>query len=618
MGIFMRAMMGVIKDRHGTYYARHKVPDRLQETVACLLDNGKPKQVWLKKSLGTKVLSEANVRAKPVQMEFDQIIGRAEAQLKARPLRTSISDIEIKRIADYFYAHELEGDEETREDGRGSDPLYASVHQQLTEAGVEFTGSYDLKSLTLEPGHGLSPRMMRQIEDDTTIVLTATQDELARGDTRRIRYEVDALLEVFQINLDRSCEGYRKLARAVLAAQVKALRAVLARHKGEPVETPPLIEPDQRNGTAATGTLKDALVGWQKERSPSAGVLAEYERAVKLFSELHGDLLVADIKRSHARQFREALQDMPRHRSGQSLHMPLPELAAWGRKHTEAQKIATPTLNKLLGGVQTVALWARDTGMIPEDLPWPDPFTRMRLKEDASDRDAFTVDELNMLFAADVFTKGERTAPGKGDAAFWLPLLGLYSGARRSELSGLRVKDVQEIERVPCFSFVEDKRIGRTLKSATALRTVPVHPQLITLGWLRFVDAARSRDGEGAWLFPQISPQTPAAIKAWTKWFTRFLRETVVTDHTKVFHSFRHTFKDALRAASVPEDLNDALLGQKNNSVGRGYGAKQKSGAKDIVRRYGMPKLKDAVYAVTYEGLRLSKVNSGPKTTRGR
>jgi integrase len=604
-------MMGLIKDRHGTYYARHKVPERLQENVARLLDNGKPKQVWLKKSLGTKVLSEANVRAKPVQMEFDRLLAQAETQLKARPLRTSISDVEIKLIADYFYAHELEGDEGLREDGRGSDPLYVSVNKQLTDAGIEVPEQHDLKSLTLEPGHGLSPRMMGQIEDDATIVLTATQDELARGDTRRIRYEVNALLEVFQINLDRSCEGYRKLARAVLAAQVKALRAVLARHKGEPVETPPLIEPDQRSLVAATGTLKDALTGWQKERSPSPGVLAEYERATRLFSELHGELQVANIKRSHARLFREALQVMPRRRPGELLHMPLPELAEWGRKHAEAQKIATPTLNKLLGGVQTVAMWAHTSGMIPEDLPWSDPFSRMRLDEDASGRDAFTVEELNTLFAADVFTKGERPAPGKGDAAFWMPLLGLYSGARRSELSGLRVNDVQEIERVPCFSFVEDKKIGRRLKSATALRTVPIHPQLITLGWLRYVAAVRSRDGDGAWLFPQISPQVPASIKAWTKWFSRFLRETVVTDHTKVFHSFRHTFKDALRTASVPEDLNDALLGQKNNSVGRGYGAKQKSGAKDIVRRFGMSRLKTAVYDVTYEGLQLSQVNSG-------
>jgi hypothetical protein len=64
--------------------------------------------------LGTKVLSEANVRAKPMLMEFDRLITQAEAQLKARPLRTSLSDIEINRIAELFCAHELQADEELR------------------------------------------------------------------------------------------------------------------------------------------------------------------------------------------------------------------------------------------------------------------------------------------------------------------------------------------------------------------------------------------------------------------------------------------------------------------------------------------------------------------------
>jgi integrase len=538
--------MGLIKDRHGTYYARHKVPERLQAVVARILDNGKARQVWLKKSLGTKVVAQANVRAKPVQMEFDRILAQAEAKLKKHPLRTSLSDIEIKRIADFFYAHELAGDDELRMDGRGDDPMYASIHEQLTEAGIEFDTRYDPKSLTLEPGRGLSPRMMEKIREDTEFVLAATQDSLARGDIKHIRYEVNELLKVFQINLDPSCEGYRKLARAIQVAFVKELQAKLARQKGEPVETPPLILPDQ-NGTPASGTLRDALAGWQKERSPSPGVLAEYERATRLFSELHGDLPIAQIKRSHARSFREALQDMPRHRSGPLLHMPLPELAEWGRKHPEVQKIATPTLNKLLGGAQTIALWARDKGMVPEDLS--DPFSRMRLKEDPSDRDAFTVTELNLLFAASVFTKGKRPTPGRGEAAFWLPLLSLYSGARRSELAGLRANDVQEIEHVPCFTFIEDKKIGKRLKTATAVRTVPVHPQLITLGWLQHVDAVRRRDGATAWLFPEISPEVRGALKAWTKWFSRYLHSLGVTDDSKVFHSFRHTFKDALRAA---------------------------------------------------------------------
>ena len=600
----MRAMMGLHKDRHGTFYARHKVPLRLQEAVAHVLDNGKAKQVWLKRSLGTKKLSEANVRGKPLQMEFDRIIAQAEAQLKERPVRTSLSNIEIKRIAEYFYAHELAADEELREDTRGSDPVFAGVHRQLTEAGVTFKTPFDLKSLTLDAGRGLSPRMMPKIEESASIVLEAGQQALARGDVSFIRYELDALLDVFQINLDPSSEAYRKLARAVMEAWVKALKAVLARSKGEPVETPTLVVPNEQ-GAAEGETLRAALVGWQKERSPSPGVLAEYDRAIRLFVELHGDLPVSQIKRTHARTFREALQDLPRHRAAKLQHMPLPELAEWGRKHPEAQKVSAATLNKLLGGVQTIGLWAYDKGIVPDDVPWSDPFAKMRLPEDAPERDAFTVTELNTLFASPVFTKGERPKPGRGEAAFWMPLLGLYTGARRGELAVLTVKDVHKVEGVFVFTFIEEKAIGKTLKTRTSARTVPAHPQLIKLGWLKYVDGVRNSGGEKAWLFSQIAPSKPGALSAWSKWFNRNLRNLGITDRHKVFHSFRHIFKDALRAARVPEDLNDAILGQSNPTVGRQYGAKE------IVRRFGMDTLKDAVGSVSYRDLNLSKVRSG-------
>jgi hypothetical protein len=50
----MRLLMGILRDRHGTYYARKKVPPHLQEALARVLNNGKSHQVWLKRSLGTK------------------------------------------------------------------------------------------------------------------------------------------------------------------------------------------------------------------------------------------------------------------------------------------------------------------------------------------------------------------------------------------------------------------------------------------------------------------------------------------------------------------------------------------------------------------------------------
>src|SRR5947209_3182283 len=118
----MRALMGLIKDRHGTWCAQQKVPNRLQVAVARVLGNGKPKQVYLKRSLGTKDLRDANIRAKPVLAGFDRIIRDAAAiaeQPSAAPqARSSLNETEIRLMADYVYATTLAWDERWRVGGR--------------------------------------------------------------------------------------------------------------------------------------------------------------------------------------------------------------------------------------------------------------------------------------------------------------------------------------------------------------------------------------------------------------------------------------------------------------------------------------------------------------------
>jgi hypothetical protein len=70
----MRALMGPIKDRRGTFYARRRVPERLQEAVARVLNSGRGRQVFLKKSLGTKSLKAANIAATHVLADFDRTL----------------------------------------------------------------------------------------------------------------------------------------------------------------------------------------------------------------------------------------------------------------------------------------------------------------------------------------------------------------------------------------------------------------------------------------------------------------------------------------------------------------------------------------------------------------
>src|SRR6516162_9516424 len=118
----MRALMGLIRDRHGTYCAQQKVPERLQAAVAQVLGNGKARQVYLKKSLGTKDLKAANVRAKPVLAGFDRVIRDATAiasQAPAPPaMRSSLNAAEIQRMSEALYGKLLADDEAFRFGGR--------------------------------------------------------------------------------------------------------------------------------------------------------------------------------------------------------------------------------------------------------------------------------------------------------------------------------------------------------------------------------------------------------------------------------------------------------------------------------------------------------------------
>jgi hypothetical protein len=131
----MRIGMGLIKNEHGVFHVRRKVPKALEEATASVMDFPRERVSWLKKTLRTKDAKRARVLAKPVMMEFDRILAQAEALLVEHPVRTSLTDTEIKQIADYFYAHELGVDEEIREGASAlTRALQASTGNSLKQA----------------------------------------------------------------------------------------------------------------------------------------------------------------------------------------------------------------------------------------------------------------------------------------------------------------------------------------------------------------------------------------------------------------------------------------------------------------------------------------------------
>ena len=89
-------------------------------------------------------------------------------------------------------------------------------------------------------------------------------------------------------------------------------------------------------------------------------------------------------------------------------------------------------------------------------------YVKIRKIEDEEIRcDAFTVDQIQVLFDSPAFTAGVRPVGGRGDRAFWALSIALYTGARLNEIVALRTDEIHNVEGASVFHFRHWPAMGR-------------------------------------------------------------------------------------------------------------------------------------------------------------
>lgn len=271
---------------------------------------------------------------------------------------------------------------------------------------------------------------------------------------------------------------------------------------------------------------------------------------------------------------------------------------AW-REENDAAGLKAKTLNeKVLAAVRAILSYARDQGHIDTN---PAQHVRVKAGEEAEPKLPYTVEELIALFASPVFLSGDRPAGGAGEAAKWLPLLALFTGARLEELAGLETADIKNANGIEFIHFQRRSDGGRVrhLKNRWAPRKVPIHSVLVRLGFIDFV--AVCRESSNKRLFPRLTSAGEKQSAAFSKWYGRYSR-LFVRDVRKSFHSFRHTVKRELRTAGIEKALRDAVMGHAHADEAERYGLDEDGQGFDLTA------LRQAVEAIRYEGLDLSAV----------
>ncbi|MFD2842172.1 site-specific integrase [Paracoccus cavernae] len=148
----------------------------------------------------------------------------------------------------------------------------------------------------------------------------------------------------------------------------------------------------------------------------------------------------------------------------------------------------------------------------------------------------------------------------------WVPLLCAFAGARVGEMLQLRKEDVRQ---------EGDRWVIRITPDAGTMkvghyRDVPLHSQVIALGFIDFVRAARS----GPLFHGSADPaKAVSAARAQSNKIAAWLHTLeLVPDGLQPSHAWRHRFKSQARTLGLDMRVTDAIQGHASKSASDDYG----------------------------------------------
>ncbi|MFM2599089.1 site-specific integrase [Vibrio fortis] len=187
------------------------------------------------------------------------------------------------------------------------------------------------------------------------------------------------------------------------------------------------------------------------------------------------------------------------------------------------------------------------------------PFKGMKFKKtrkDSAAKNAYSHADLQMLFSTEIHTQEKYKHPHY----YWLPLLGLYTGARLNELCQLYKQDIIKQDGIWVIK-VDDQHKGQRLKNNRSRRMIPIHEKLLELGFLDYIESVQHER-----IFPALKEERDGFATAASKWFGRF-KSKLGFERGYDFHSFRHTVATQLKNAEVSPILAGELLGHSQNNI---------------------------------------------------
>ena len=319
------------------------------------------------------------------------------------------------------------------------------------------------------------------------------------------------------------------------------------------------------------------------------------QRQARQIYRLFGKLLLeqslvdlTDLRQSHFGLLQDLLASVAKSygKSSKDELRTTAQLRAIGAARPDADRgLAPETLNRHLTFLGQILVFIKGQGVaLDRDIDLSLLRGKTRNSRGRQKRALFSPAELAAIFNLPCFkgcagwTDKKAVEPGPyifHRGLYFAIILLYYTGARREEICGLTVDDVQNPEliiegnkrQMPCIYIRVNE--ARRVKNEQSIRMVALLPEVIRLGFLDYVAAIKALGYK--LVFPDLKSPTSKSPMG-DRLYDEFKRglDRVLPDASarkKVLHSFRKTFGDSLKQAGVEAEIRGDILGHGGETV---------------------------------------------------
>jgi len=383
-----------------------------------------------------------------------------------------------------------------------------------------------------------------------------------------INGETNAEFDLVSKILDGEIDGIEDKKDAF--ARKTHLQPVIENYAPEPIE-PYLVE---------TKLIREVVDEFLVLRKGTIGekMLSEYRVLTDEFIEIIGNIPVSSLSKDTIRTYIKIQTQLPINRRKNPKYRDLSIDEIMKLKDVKPQ--SRVNVNKFLTRLTTFMRFGVSQGYIKENyidgMKIPISKTEERKK-----REPFSPEDLVKILHPKTYLGwtidfGKTTKSNKPDVVkyqnpfYWSFCIGVLSGMRTNEISQLLIGDIIKKENVWMFSI--DETEGKSVKTTSSIRKVPVHPTLISLGFIDYVKIIKSKGVDR--VFPELTKQRDGySTKISQHYNEKFLPSVGVwKKQVKVLYSTRHTFINRCYNKGVDRDIIKSIVGHEPDFTMDVYG----------------------------------------------